>query len=101
MAAVVTIPGLPFPLTASGSPPCQHRIEDGALILVGAAGTDLFIDPSGTASVPDAGRLTGLPPAGDFMLSAHVSVGFASTFDAGVLRRRTCATGLSQTEAAH
>lgn len=55
------------------------------MTLIGAAGTDLFIGPSGTAAVPDAGRLTGPPPPGDFMLSARVSVGFASTFDAGVL----------------
>lgn len=83
--ATVVIPDLPFPLTPSGSPPCQHRIEDGALTLVGAAGTDLFIDPSGAEPVPDPGRLTGPPPAGDFTLSARVTVSFASTFDAGVL----------------
>jgi uncharacterized protein len=83
--ATVVLPELPFPLNPSGSPPCQHRIEDGALTLVGAAGTDLFVDPSGTAPAPDASRLTGPPPAGDFMLSARVTVGFTSAFDAGVL----------------
>ncbi|WP_208867453.1 DUF1349 domain-containing protein [Streptomyces himastatinicus] len=29
--------------------------------------------------------MLGQPPAGDFQLSARVSVGFSSTFDAGVL----------------
>ena len=59
----------------------------GVLTLTGAAGTDLFVDPGGVASdeVPDAGRLVGLPPAGDFTLGAQVSVGFASMYDAGVL----------------
>jgi regulation of enolase protein 1 (concanavalin A-like superfamily) len=33
----------------------------------------------------NAATLLGVPPAGDFQLSARVSVDFASTFDAGVL----------------
>jgi regulation of enolase protein 1 (concanavalin A-like superfamily) len=82
----LTIPGLPFPLTASGRPPCQHRVQDdGALVLTGGAGTDLFVDPSGDAPVPDAGRLLGTPPDGDFTLAARVTVDFQSTYDAGVL----------------
>jgi uncharacterized protein len=81
----VIIPELPFPLTPSGSPAVGHRIEANTLILTGAAGTDLFISPSGTEPARDAGRLMGTPPAGDFRLSARVTVGFASAFDAGVL----------------
>jgi len=49
----------------------------------------MFIDPAGLAGpeamAPDAGRLVGLPPGGDFMLAAKVTVGFASMYDAGVL----------------
>jgi hypothetical protein len=84
--AELTVPGLPFPLVPAGKPPCGHRVEDGALMLRGAPGTDLFIDPAGaTGPYPDAGRLTGLPPAGDFTMAARVTVEFASTYDAGVL----------------
>lgn len=81
----LTIPGLPFPLTGAGHPPCEHRVEDGALIMVSGPGSDLFADPAGSGSLPDAGRLTGMPPAGDFTLSSRVTVGFRSTYDAGVL----------------
>ncbi|HEX5188193.1 MAG TPA: DUF1349 domain-containing protein [Streptosporangiaceae bacterium] len=81
----LTIPELPFPLTQDGQPPVGYRVESGALVLTAAAGADLFVDPAGTGRAPDAGRLTGTPPAGDFSLAARVSVGFASTYDAGVL----------------
>ncbi|HEX6932855.1 MAG TPA: DUF1349 domain-containing protein [Streptosporangiaceae bacterium] len=81
----LTIPSLPFPLIAGGRPPVSFLAESGTLVLTAAAGTDMFVDPAGSGRVPDAGRLTGTPPAGDFSLAARVSVGFASTYDAGVL----------------
>jgi hypothetical protein len=84
--AALNLPGLPFSLSPEGDPPTGCRILSGDLILTGAAGTDLFIDPAGPAApLPDAGRLVGLPPAGDFTLRAQVSVEFASMYDAGVL----------------
>jgi len=65
------------------------------------AHTDIFIDPGdgsanggpdgGTGmslnaeSMLNAATLLGVPPDGDFQFSARVTVGFASTFDAGVL----------------
>ena len=57
------------------------------LTLTARANTDLFIDPAGVepGQVPDAGRFTGLPPAGDFTLAAQVTVEFGSTYDAGAL----------------
>jgi uncharacterized protein len=76
---------LPFPFSPDGSPPCQYQVADGALTLVAAARTDLFIDPSGGGPLPDAGRLTGIPPDGDFTLTARVTVDFACPYDAGVL----------------
>ncbi len=80
------IPDLPFALEPAGSPPCDYRLENGELVLRSGALTDLFIDPArANAAPPDAGRLTGTPPAGDFTLAARVTVGFASQFDAGVL----------------
>jgi regulation of enolase protein 1 (concanavalin A-like superfamily) len=79
------VPGLPFPLGPQGAPPCPAELAGGALRLTGAAGSDLFLDPAGSDAPPDAGRLLGLPPAGDFSLSARVAVEFGQTFDAGVL----------------
>jgi len=79
------LPSLPFALEPEGSPPPGCRIRSGVLTLTAAANTDLFVDPAGVEQVPDAGRFTGLPPAGDFTLAAQVSVEFASMYDAGVL----------------
>jgi uncharacterized protein len=81
----LTVPGLPFPLTADGHPPCEHRIHDGALVLMAAPRTDMFVDPADPGGGHDTGRLVGLPPTGDFTLAARVSVDFTSTYDAGVL----------------
>jgi regulation of enolase protein 1 (concanavalin A-like superfamily) len=85
--AALKLPGLPFPLEPAGGPPPGCRVLSGALTLTAAAGTDLFVDPEGAdvRELPDAGRLVGLPPAGDFTLAAQVSVGFAAMYDAGVL----------------
>ena len=79
------LPGLPFALEPAGGPPPGCRVRQGVLTLTAAAGTDLFVDPGGAERVPDAGRLVGLPPAGDFTLAAQVGVEFASMYDAGVL----------------
>ncbi|KAF4406761.1 DUF1349 domain-containing protein [Streptomyces lycii] len=83
----LTVPGLPFPLVPEGSPPCAAEVSpDGSLRLTGRGGTDLFADPAGsTDPLPDAGRLTGVPPAGDFTLSARVGVDFTDVYDAGAL----------------
>jgi uncharacterized protein len=80
------LPSLPFPLEPAGGPPPGCRLLHGSLILTARAGTDLFVDPAGPAEpLPDAGRLAGLPPPGDFTLAARVRVEFASVYDAGVL----------------
>jgi regulation of enolase protein 1 (concanavalin A-like superfamily) len=55
------------------------------LRVVAPGRTDMFHDPAGGAPVRNAPRGLGVPPPGDFRLSARVSVGFAETFDAGVL----------------
>lgn len=81
----LTIPDLPFPLAPQGRPACGHELTDGTLRLTAQAGTDLFVDPAGTAEVPDAGYLAGSPPEGDFTLAARVRVEFGSMYDAGVL----------------
>jgi uncharacterized protein len=87
--AALKLPGLPFALEPEGGPPPGVRVINGALTLISAGGTDMFIDPDDSAQppgqLPDAGRMVGLPPAGDFTLAAEVSVKFASMYDAGVL----------------
>jgi regulation of enolase protein 1 (concanavalin A-like superfamily) len=80
------LPGVPFPFEPSGTPACQASMADGVLTLISGPKSDLFIDPAGDEGArPDAGRWTGLPGENDFTFSARVTVGFASTFDAGVL----------------
>jgi regulation of enolase protein 1 (concanavalin A-like superfamily) len=80
------IPDLPFALEPAGHPAGEHQFHEGTLILRSGPRTDLFIDPAApNGQPPDAGRLLGVPPAGDFTLAARVTVGFASDFDAGVL----------------
>jgi regulation of enolase protein 1 (concanavalin A-like superfamily) len=81
----VIIPELPFSLDHDGSPVCGHEVADGALTLTAAPETDMFIDPAGSEAAPDAGRLVGEPPEGDFTFMARATVTFASTFDAAVL----------------
>ena len=81
----VIIAELPFSLDHDGSPACQHAVDGGVLTLTAAAGTDMFVDPSGAEARPDAGRLAGVPPDGDFTLTARTTVQFHSIFDAGVL----------------
>src|SRR5215472_2226824 len=81
-----SLPGLPFPLRWRPTPERWHVADDdGTLSITAGAGTDLFADPRGGAPAVDAPRLLGSPPVGDFQLSARVTVGFATTFDAGVL----------------
>jgi uncharacterized protein len=78
-------PGLPFALTAEGSPPCAVAFGENSVALTGGPGSDLFVDPAGDGTGPDAGRFVGEPPAGDFTLRARVDVRFGHTFDAAVL----------------
>src|SRR5215469_13488863 len=83
--AELTAGWLPFQLASQGYPPCEYQVTDAGLILTSAAATDMFVDPAGAWPVPDAGRLVGTPPDGDFRLAARVRVDFASTYDAGAL----------------
>ena len=85
--AALKLPSLPFPLEPSGEPPAGCRVVQGLLTLTAAARTDMFVDPAGAEldQLPDAGRFAGLPPAGDFTLTAQVSVEFGSMYDAGAL----------------
>ena len=80
-----TFPGLPFPLVAEGAPACAVDVDGDSVTLTGAPRSDLFLDPAGDGTGPDAGRFLGEPPAGDFTFLARVDVDFHTTFDAAVL----------------
>jgi uncharacterized protein len=81
------VPGLHFSL--SPSPAEAWAIDTATATVTGTAParSDIFIDPGSPDAEPllNAATLLGVPPDGDFQLSARVSVEFASTFDAGVL----------------
>lgn len=86
----MNITGVPFPLSASPAGAWEFDQQSGTLVGTGAPGTDIFIDPGGSAafdaeSMLNAATLLGVPPEGDFQFSARVTVSFAATFDAGVL----------------
>ena len=60
------------------------------MVATASARTDLYITPGGASagdaeSMLNAATLLGTPPAGDFQLSARVSVDFVAQYDAGVL----------------
>jgi regulation of enolase protein 1 (concanavalin A-like superfamily) len=74
---------LPIPLTEDG-PAVAWHYRDGTLAAEAPARSDLFVDPATDGDRPDAPRLLGAV-SGDFQLSATVTVGFGSAFDAGVL----------------
>ncbi len=61
---------------------------DAASTLTIAAGpkTDWFIDPNGSFRIGNAPNALFVTPDADFLLSAKVTVDFAATYDAGVLR---------------
>jgi regulation of enolase protein 1 (concanavalin A-like superfamily) len=87
---VLSLPQLPFPVTAS-HPDVWRRDEPAdAIIAAAPAHTDFYINPGGEDSADaetmlNAATLLGLPPTGDFQFSARVSVDFRSQYDAGVL----------------
>ena len=83
-------PGVPFPLTPSSGEAWTMDGPSGTITVTADPHSDIFIDPGAGSllnaeSMLNAARLLGVPPTGDFQLSARVSVDFASTFDAGVL----------------
>ena len=86
----LTAPGVLFPLTPSCEQAWTVHEPTGTITVTADPHSDIFIDPGAGStlnaeSMLNAATLLGGPPAGDFQLSARVSVDFASTFDAGVL----------------
>jgi regulation of enolase protein 1 (concanavalin A-like superfamily) len=72
-------------LTWNGEPAASsYDVEARRLSITAEAGTDWSNDPLTGARTANSAALL-FVPEGDFALSARVSVGFAGTFDAGVL----------------
>ncbi len=83
-----TLPLAPLPFDLTPAPAGSWRVgPDGVVHGEGGPRTDIFIDPgsAGAESLLNAPTALGEPPAGDYQLSARVTVDFAATFDAGVL----------------
>jgi regulation of enolase protein 1 (concanavalin A-like superfamily) len=90
MTEDLPLPELPFTMVGSHPGAFHYDGAANALIADAPAHTDLYINPGGDTSVDaesllNAATLLGAPPAGDFQLSARVSVDFRAQFDAGVL----------------
>ena len=90
MADVLTVPELPFSVTASHGGVWRRDEQAGAVVADAPAHTDFYVNPGGAdsgdaESMLNAVTLLGTPPGGDFQFSARVTVDFASQYDAGVL----------------
>jgi len=84
------MPGVPFPFLPSPAGAWKVDEQTGTVVATAGPRTDIFIDPAGATTLDaestlNAATLLGVPPAGDFRLSARVTVGFGATYDAGVL----------------
>lgn len=90
MANLLSIPGVPFLLSPSPGGAWDFDEQTSTVVATAGPRTDIFIDPGSSTpldaqSMLNAATLLGAPPAGDFRLSARVTVGFEATYDAGVL----------------
>ncbi|WP_173070157.1 DUF1349 domain-containing protein [Phytohabitans houttuyneae] len=86
----LNVPGVPFPFAPSEGGSWQVDEQAGSVTVTAAPHSDIFVDPGGDGtlnaeSMLNAATLLGVPPEGDFQLSARVTVDFAATYDAGVL----------------
>jgi regulation of enolase protein 1 (concanavalin A-like superfamily) len=83
-----TLPSVPGELYWK-NPPLDWKVGPGpGLSILAGEATDLFVDPAGSVAKDNAPVALFAPSDENFLLSARVSVAFASTFDAGVLQVR-------------
>ena len=90
MIDALPVPELPFLVAPSQVDVWSRDEQAGAVVATAPAHTDLYVNPGGEGSgdaesMLNATTLLGIPPAGDFQLSARVAVDFAAQYDAGVL----------------
>jgi regulation of enolase protein 1 (concanavalin A-like superfamily) len=83
---MLTLPSLPGVLQWKNTPVNWNVGPASCLSITAGAKTDWFVEPSGSTWVStNAPTALFTPPDEHFLLSAKVTVHFASTFDAGVL----------------
>jgi uncharacterized protein len=80
----VNVLGLPFELRWL-TEPVSFEHEGERLRVEAGPRTDWFVDPGGESAPVATGPALVGRAAGDYVLSARVTVGFAATFDAGAL----------------
>jgi regulation of enolase protein 1 (concanavalin A-like superfamily) len=85
MMVGMELAALPMPLTWDEPPESTENDGAARLTVVAGARTDMFHNPDDGVRTLNAPRALGTPPAGDFQLSARVSVEFGQTYDAGAL----------------
>ncbi|GAA4525903.1 DUF1349 domain-containing protein [Brachybacterium paraconglomeratum] len=82
--SALMLPALPFPLDPTHVP--FEVVGEDELRATSQPRTDIFAPPfPGAEPTLNAATLFGTAPEGDFQFSARITVGFRSTFDAGVL----------------
>jgi regulation of enolase protein 1 (concanavalin A-like superfamily) len=79
------LPALPAACEWQNRPADWKVGADGSLAITAGGKTDWFIDPAGSFVTFNAPAALFTPPDASCLLSAKVSVSFASAFDAGVL----------------
>ena len=84
------LPDVPAELSWRLEPAGWSTEPGGGLSILSGPRTDLFTDPKDGAGSDAAPAALFTPPDRTFTLSALVSAGFASTYDAGVLHVRAC-----------
>lgn len=84
MADDVVLDGLPAALRWQPAPVSWQRTAPDGLVVAAGPGTDLFVDPAGSAAQLSAPRAL-MPVTGDYRFSARVSCDSAATFDAAAL----------------
>jgi regulation of enolase protein 1 (concanavalin A-like superfamily) len=80
-----TLPTLPASLTWHNTPLQAVTTDPDQLTITAGAETDWFLDPAGSYVQRSAPVALFVPPDENLLLSAQVTVGFGSIFDAGVL----------------
>jgi regulation of enolase protein 1 (concanavalin A-like superfamily) len=80
----LAVAGLPGPVEWQNAPVDWKAGKAGTLTITAGKATDWFVSPIDGARRENSPRLV-FPPADDFVLSARVTVGFRSQWDAGVL----------------
>jgi regulation of enolase protein 1 (concanavalin A-like superfamily) len=83
-----TLPAIPGELHWRNQPLAWKAGPGNDLTITAGAGTDWFVDPGGTYAKDDIPSALFTPPDANFLLSARLTVEFASAFDAGALQVR-------------